>query len=422
MKILWVSNSPIGPAARILDESYSGTSGGWIQSEYEALDKSGVEMAFICTASGIKKNEIVHKSSDLGEAYCLRAPRPASGIRNPGYLVRGIERIINEVNPDIIQIWGTETCLSNIVSRIRPDIPKVIFIQGLIGVHARYLGGYYELEQKQYVRHRTPVAWLRDRIRTRSFLRQVAVEKDTISRCKNIVVDSNFVKDYCRAVGTDVRCFSYPLLPNRLFYGYSWSSDSCVPHSIFTVFGSNSEKGLHQLIKAVAIVKRDYPDVTVNVPGSYPRDESGRLAPSRGDTYYLSLKRLIEELGVSENVRFVGRLDAAGMAQAMSSSHIFVNPSCMEVHALSMRECMVQGIPCISTVCGGVLDFVRHGENGMLYRYEEYEVLAGTIRRLFEDRALCERLSRGARVALDALPHREGDSLNRIYKEILDVR
>ena len=174
------------------------------------------------------------------------------------------------------------------------------------------------------------------------------------------------------------------------------------------------------MIKALAIVKRKYPDVLVTVPGSYPLDANGKLVPSKNDSYYFALKKMIIKMGVEDNVRFVGRLDAAGMAETMSSSHIFVNPSCMEVHALSMRESMVQGIPCISTICGGILDFLRHGDNGMIYRYEEYEILAGTICRLFGDDELCKKISDKARVALDLLK-KDVNSLNQVYREILDI-
>ena len=69
MKILWVSNSPIGPAAKILDEAYCGTSGGWIQSEHEALDKSNVDMSFICTSSNIKKGKVLHKAKRYFEKH-----------------------------------------------------------------------------------------------------------------------------------------------------------------------------------------------------------------------------------------------------------------------------------------------------------------------------------------------------------------
>ena len=40
-------NSPIGPAADILEEEYKGNSGGWIQSEYERMNKEGIEFYFM---------------------------------------------------------------------------------------------------------------------------------------------------------------------------------------------------------------------------------------------------------------------------------------------------------------------------------------------------------------------------------------
>lgn len=38
MRVLWVSGRLIGPAATIINSDYKGTSGGWIQTEYEELN------------------------------------------------------------------------------------------------------------------------------------------------------------------------------------------------------------------------------------------------------------------------------------------------------------------------------------------------------------------------------------------------
>lgn len=420
MKVLWVSNSPIGPAAAILDEAYVGTSGGWIQSEYEGLQKDGLEMFFLCTSPSVKKGAIVHKKNNLGEVFCLHAPRPASGIPNPRYMINGVKEVVNRISPDLIQIWGTETCLSNVVARCAPDIPKVIFIQGLIGVHERYLGGYFNTRgDKFYTKNTSIIAMLKQFVRKRSFINQAAVEQDTIRRCKNVIIDSEFAEAYCQSVGSDVCCYKHPLLPNNLFYNYSWNVEEMNRHTIFTVFGSNAEKGLQQLLKAVNVVKREYPDVCVLVPGSYPLDEKGQLSPSRHDAYYTSIKRMIDALDLKNNIRFLGRLDAAGMAAAMSRSHAFVNPSCMEVHALSLRECLVQGIPCISTLCGGVLEFVEHKKSGLIYRYEEYEMLAAHICAVFSDDVFARELSENAKAAMDKLNTTECRTLNEIYQSVM---
>ena len=80
MKVLWVSNSPIGPAANILNETYGGTSGGWIQTEYEFLDKNQLDLSFLCFAPNISKGNVLEKSNAIGKLYAIKAPRIQNGI------------------------------------------------------------------------------------------------------------------------------------------------------------------------------------------------------------------------------------------------------------------------------------------------------------------------------------------------------
>ena len=117
MKVLWVSNSPIGPSAEILGKEYQGSSGGWIQSEYEALDKTLYQMFFLSTLPLVKRGEVLHKKDEKGEVFCVNAPRLSYGIKTPEILQKNIQEIIDRIKPDIIQIWGTETWLSNSVSK-----------------------------------------------------------------------------------------------------------------------------------------------------------------------------------------------------------------------------------------------------------------------------------------------------------------
>ena len=78
-------------------------------------------------------------------------------------------------------------------------------------------------------------------------------------------------------------------------------------------------------------------------------------------------------------------------------------------------------MPCISSYVGGVPEYVKHGENGLLYRFEEYEVLAGWIERLFEDSNLAESLSYNARRSMEQLhDHKQlADKIIKIYEAII---
>ncbi|HEP1803134.1 glycosyltransferase family 4 protein [Streptococcus suis] len=420
MKVLWVSNSPIGPAANILDETYSGTSGGWIQSEYECLDKRELEMSFLCFAPNVSKNTVLEKSNSIGKLYALKAPKLQYGISPSIKLVKQVQNVINKVKPDIIHIWGTETCISNAVSKCSPSIPKVIFIQGLLGVHKRYLGGYFN--RKNYGEYYKGIptegklrAWLREKL----FIRQAEIEQDTLNNCGNVIIDNDFSEAYCKCISPSINCYYRVLEPNAIFGNYKWSLDRTNRHQIFTVFAGSAEKGVHQLLFAVGMLKSKYPNIKILIPGIYNLSAEGKLIPGKTNVYETVLANIIHKLNIEENVHFTGRLNSSEMAQQIVNSHIFVNPSCMEVHALSLREAMSMGVPCITSLCGSTGSYVRHEENGFVYRYEEYELLTHYIDKLFSNNTLTENISKNAFDTFGEYKRDKRISVREIYKKIL---
>jgi glycosyltransferase involved in cell wall biosynthesis len=89
-----------------------------------------------------------------------------------------------------------------------------------------------------------------------------------------------------------------------------------------------------------------------------------------------------------------------------------------------LKEAMMVGVPSIASAVGGVPEYVRHGENGFLYRFEEYEIMAGYIKRLFDDDALAEKISETGRQDMMRL-HGGTDIfkiMNQIYIRITEER
>lgn len=386
MKVLWVMNSPIGPASVALGEQYKGSSGGWIQTEYEALQGSGVSLCYLCTLRTVAKGTIIHREHPTGDVYCIHAPRISYGIKVPKILQENVQQVIDAVQPDVIHIWGTETWLSNAVVHSNTAAQRIIFIQGLIGVHQRYLGGYFRNldENKRYLKHVSIPCKLKSKLRSFLFKRQAHVEADTIRKCGNVISDHSFTQAYCRSLGEHIRYYHHALLPNQVFHRVKWSWEECNKHTIFTVYGSSEEKGTHQLLKALAVVKRKYPDVKAVIPGGYRLDRNGHLLPSKQDGFQQVLYNMITELELENNVVFTGRLSPSQMAEHLRQAHLFVNTSCMETHALSLREALTEGVPVISSLCGSTGEYVIPGRNGFLYRFEEYEHLAYLIQDAFD--------------------------------------
>ena len=144
MKALWVTASPVGPSARIMGKT-SGTSGGWVQTIYEEIKDQEIALDFMCFSKDIKLGDVKKATSENGETvYCLNMPKVSYGIEPSETLRKQVEDIIANVKPDIIQIWGTETVVQNVITSCAPQTPKVVFLQGLIGMHSRYYGGRLE--------------------------------------------------------------------------------------------------------------------------------------------------------------------------------------------------------------------------------------------------------------------------------------
>lgn len=420
MKILWVSASAIGPASRILGQPYLGSSGVWIQTIYEELKESAdVEMYFLCFSKKTPKRIIVHNKSEEGHAYCLNMPKISLGRKAPEYLKCNVEKVIRSVQPDIIQIWGTETCVQNIVANVAPEIPKVVFLQGLIGIHDRYHNANLKKIGLSY--HRSFHEYIRCSLHDHLFHRQVKYEAEEIVNCKNVIIDNDFSAAYCKSLSGKIQTLFYPLNPAKVFQQYTWTLSNCEPHTVFTVYGASQDKGLHQLLRAISIVKKSIPDIRVYIPGRFHIEEgSTHLSDDHLTSYEKLLSKIIKAGDIEDNVFFCGQLSQEQMAERLIKANIFVNPSVMEVHAGSLREAMLVGTPSISTYCGSIGEFVIEGKNGLLYRYEEYEVLAYKIIELLMNSSICNTISYNARNAILQSQDIEDNSLYDIYLQIAE--
>lgn len=425
MKILWVSTACIGPISRILDMPQSGSSGSWIQSEYEAFlptTGSDTKMFFLCASRSVNEGVILKKTTEEGTAYCVNLPRVSLGIEPSEKIVKNIKDVIYEVSPDIIHIWGTESSIVYTVAKVANDIKKVLFIQGLLGVHYRYLNVYIN-DIDNYVENCSKIP-LKDKLmrkfKNKFWKKQVEFERFIIKSCDNVIIDNEFSETYCRSISRDINCYYRFLFPNKLFYNERWSYENCVKYTIFTVFSQAPIKGLYQLLRAVNILKKKYPDIKVKIPGPFSAQD-GKLKDKKSlSAYEAWISDYIEKNNLENNIEFVGKLSPKEMAENLRKCHAFVNSSCMEVHALSLREAMSVGVPSVSSLCGSVIEYINHGENGLIYRYEEVEMLAHLVDKIFSDKEFSAKISCNAIETMKISETRENQKLSDIYMKILN--
>ena len=110
-----------------------------------------------------------------------------------------------------------------------------------------------------------------------------------------------------------------------------------------------------------------------------------------------ALEVLASSLGVSDRVRFLGRIDETAKVSLLRRAWATVFASPKEGWGITNLEAAASGTPVIASNSPGIRESVRHGETGFLVRHGEIAAMADSMRFLSGERALVERLGVAAR-------------------------
>ena len=145
-------------------------------------------------------------------------------------------------------------------------------------------------------------------------------------------------------------------------------------------------KGCSELIAAVAEARRAGTDVTLRFVGREEHDGEERVLRKDVETHELE--------GV---VEFAGVKDGPELAACYAEAEVLCLPSRREGVPLVLLEAMAFGLPVIATPVGGIVDYVRHEDNGLLVPPGDVEALVDSIQALAADPGLRERLGEAGR-------------------------
>ena len=128
-----------------------------------------------------------------------------------------------------------------------------------------------------------------------------------------------------------------------------------------------------------------------------------------------AMKTLADNLGVSENIRFLGfRNDVEDLAAV---ADLGISASRHEGLGLGLAEEMLCGVPVVATQDKGHREMVLHGENGFLFEQGNQEQYLGFVNDIYNNPPLRERLSKNAKeTAKEFLIENSLNSMSKIYK------
>jgi glycosyltransferase involved in cell wall biosynthesis len=167
-------------------------------------------------------------------------------------------------------------------------------------------------------------------------------------------------------------------------------------------------KGIDVLVRAMAQLTGQAASARLVVVGSPGLDSGGYERRVRADADDL----------LGDRARFVG--PTADVPDVLRSLDVLVNASSAEPFGLTVLEAQASGVPVVAPSSGGIVDFVKNDENGLLVPPGDADGLARALERLIGDPELRSRLGRRGRETAEAahgLDHR-ADSLADIYRAV----
>ncbi|MGO9088662.1 MAG: glycosyltransferase [Candidatus Sulfotelmatobacter sp.] len=164
-------------------------------------------------------------------------------------------------------------------------------------------------------------------------------------------------------------------------------------------------KGHDLLIRAVASLVPEFPELTLEIIGDGPK-RSRLLAQA-------------QQLQISSRVHLLGRQSRQQVVAAMRRCTVFALPSRYEGLGCVYLEAMSVGKPVIGCRGQGIAEIIQHGSNGFLVGPDNEKELALALEMLLRDPVRRRNLGAAARdTILERLTlAQQAESLVRIYRE-----
>ncbi len=417
MKILWSINLIPAELSKKLGIT-SEVLGGWVESMASQLRAyPDIELALACKCS-----------SSLSFDEEINGIRYFSLPYNSSTKLEELEKICDnitaEFKPDLIQIEGTEFLHAKamLMSSKKNNIPAIVSMQGILNGQYSYQCGQLEIDDMMFSRSLTEIfaGWILHLRKTRWYKPRMKQERDIIENAEYILGRTTWDRAHTYALNPNAEYYSCSRVLREPFYKKQWDINKAERHSIYVGNGYYALKGLHFLVMALPELIREYPDIKVYVAGYEPyRENDRRSLIKKGYAAYL--KKLIYGLGVEKHIEFTGPLNAEQVAEKLCTVNAYVLTSAIENSPNTLGEAMITGTPCISAYVGGAPDMATDNKEAIFYRNNDPQLLAWSIKRVFDNDELALSLSENARkrafVTHD--PKRNAELLVNTYCNIL---
>ena len=169
-------------------------------------------------------------------------------------------------------------------------------------------------------------------------------------------------------------------------------------------------KGQQEFVKAAAAIARMRSDVEFLIVGEEHED---------GKPFTVQLERIAASLGVTDKVRFTGRV--RHIPELLAAVDVVVVPSWDEGFSLVTIEAMAARRAVLASNVGGIAGIIKDNTTGLLFKPRDVQALTDKLLWLVSDAPLRERLSVQAQRDVYARFGRDQiiDQIEALYLEVI---
>ena len=201
-----------------------------------------------------------------------------------------------------------------------------------------------------------------------------------LGRGKAVIAPSSFLVSEMSRFGIEV-----DVIPNVVdLDGYEYRKRRIISPRLLWMRSFHEDYNPHMAVDVFSSIKNEHPDASLVMAGVDKGLES-------------NIKRMVNEMGLNDAVRFPGFLDHKMKAREFSQADIFLNTNRVDNMPVAVLEACAMGLPVVATCVGGIPHLLQNGVSGLLVPDGDPAGMVGAIDSLLKNPELVERISLNGR-------------------------
>lgn len=376
MKILWFANSPCGS---IRKQNEQAVVGGWLISLEDELKKHYDVELHVAYFSEMEDESFEFDGVTYHPLFAPKPRNPLTRILDRGRSISYFDdkllpkmlKVVEEVNPNLIHIHGTEERFGLIQDYVK-NIPIVFSIQGLLAPYSeKFFSGLPDKDIYGFESWKDKLKLVSYRNEFKNFYERSKRECRFLNNAKYIFGRTVWDEYITGLLNNQRKYYVVDEILRSQFYKKKWSKKnySDKTFKIVSTISGGIYKGFETVLKTAHLLKQ-YSDL----------DFEWNIAGYNSESKWVKITEQYTRIKSDNvNVKLFGRINAEELVDLLVDSDVYVHVSHIENSPNSVCEAMMLGIPVIASFTGGTASMLENGKEGLLLQDGDPYVYAGAI-------------------------------------------